>query len=114
MGKELLAEIVAAEREIRRQLAALKEESAARLATARAEAQEELRQEEARLEEAFARAMEEVAREAEQESLAVVAEANAYVARLDSLEAEVLDRLIVRHLSDLVREGDHDRPDEQA
>lgn len=114
MGKELLSEIVATEREIRRQLAALKEESAARLAVARAEAEEELLREETRLGEAFDRAMEAVAQEAQQESLSLVAEAEAYVARLDSLETETLDRLIVRHLRDLVRENDHDRPDEQA
>lgn len=114
MADELLSEIVAAEREIRRQLSLLKGESETRLATARAGAEEALRREAARLDAEFARAMEAVAREARQESLAEVAAAEAYVARLDSLETEMLDRLIVRRLRDLVREEGHDRPDEQA
>jgi len=114
MGDELLSEIVAAEREIRRQLSALQEESAARLAAVRAEAAETLRQEAARLEEAFDRAMETVEQEAQQESLAVVAEANAAVARFNSLETEMLDRIIIRHLQRLRREDAHDRQDEQT
>jgi len=114
MGDELLSEIVAAEREIRRQLTALREESAARLAAARSEAEEELRQEAARLEIEFARSVDEAERDARQESLAVVAEAEGDVARFDSLPAEILDGIIARHLHGIVWEDDHDRPDEQA
>ena len=114
MPDELLSEIMAAEREIRRQLSALEKERTARLAAARAEAAETLRQEAARLEAQFDRALETVTQEAEQESLAVVAGANAYAGMLSSLEADRLDRIIARHLHVLRLEDAHDRQDEQA
>lgn len=114
MTEELLAEIVAVEREIRRELFALEEEMAARLATVRGEVEEELRQEVARLEAELAGALEHVTRSALSEAQAVVAEASSFARRIRSIEPGQLDGIIVRHLHYLRREEKHDRPDEQA
>lgn len=98
MSDELLSEIVAAEREIRRGILALEEECAARLARAKSEAEGELRGEAERLEVELAAALEEATRGALSEAQTVVAGADAYARRLASLPAEQLEELILRQL----------------
>lgn len=98
MSDELLSEIVAAEREIRRGLLALEEECAARLDRAKSETETELRSGADRLEAELAAALEETTRGALSEAQAVVAEADAYARRLASLPAERLEELILRQL----------------
>ena len=114
MSEELLSEIVAAERDIRRQISVLEEELAARLATVRAEAAEELQREAERLEEELAWELEQASRSARDEAKAVVAEADAYAGRIRCLEAGRLEGMIVRHLQSLREDKTNDRPDEQA
>lgn len=114
MAEELLTEIVAAEREIRRRISTLEEELAARIETVRAETTEGLIREETRLDAELAERLEQETRTARKEAEALVAEAHAYAERIGSLEAGQLDGILIRHLHTLWPEERHDRPDEQG
>ena len=80
MSDELLSEIVATERDIRRQISSLEEELAARLATLRAEVAEELQREAEKLEAELVRELEDASRAARGVAKSLVAEAEACAA----------------------------------
>lgn len=105
MDEELLSDILAAEREIRRQIDATREESAARLEALRLECEATLEQECRTLqgegEEAQCRAEE----MAQTEGEALLAAARSFAERLDRLTPEELDLVVRRQLQRLLPEG---------
>lgn len=105
MDDELLDDILTAERQIRRQIDAAKEESAAHLQRLRQEFEEDLqnesRQLQGKVQEVQCRAEETAQEEAE----ALLAAARTFSERLDHLSPEELDRVVRRELHRILPEG---------
>ena len=114
MDDELLADILAAEHDIRLQIESLEQQTAARLASFRQEFEQLLAAEaealQAELELDRARA----GQAAEEEAQGVLAEARAYAGRLKNLDNAQLERVVRHHLPRIYPEGADDRQDEQA
>jgi vacuolar-type H+-ATPase subunit H len=114
MEDELLADILAAERDIRLQIETLKQRTAERLESIKQELdlmlENESRALQAELDLAQARAVESAQREAE----ALLAEARAFAVRLERIDTMELDRVVGHHLARILPKGDHDRQNEQA
>lgn len=114
MDDELLADILAAEREIRLQIDALEQQTAERLETLRQELDLMLGSEsgalQAELEQAQTRAEQAALLDAD----VLLAEARAFALRLENMDAGELDRVLIRHLSRILPEGADDRQDEQT
>jgi hypothetical protein len=114
MDDELLSDILAAEREIRQQTDALELQTAQRL--------EKLRQELAQTRDAESIALQAQLEQAriraehtsQHDADGLLAEARAFARRLDNLDDQELDRVVIRHLASILPEGAHDRQDEQA
>lgn len=106
MDDELLADILAAEREIRLQINELDQQTTERLETLKQELDQMLENEskslQAELELARARASDSAQREAE----ALLAEAGAFALRLENIDTMELDRVVVRHLARILPEGE--------
>lgn len=106
MDDKLLADILAAEREIRQQTEALEQQEAERLEALRQELDRMLTSEsaalQAELERAQARAGESALREAD----ALLAEARAFAARLENIDNLELDRGVIRYLARILPEGE--------
>lgn len=105
MDDELLADILAAEQDIRLQIDALELQTAQRLEVLNLELEQMLASEstalQAELELAQARAGESAQREAD----ALLAEARAFALRLDQIDALELDRVLIRHLDRILPGG---------
>ena len=114
MDDELLSDILAAEREIRLQIDALEQQTAERLETLRQELDQMLDNESRALQVELEQAQTRAAQSAQREADALLDEARAFALRLENLEDQELDRVVIRHLSRILPEGAHDRQDEQA
>ena len=114
MSDELLSDIVAAEREIRRRNATLERELAERRAVLAAELAAALQQETNDLERELTQNLDQAASLAKREAAALLVEARADADRISTLDPAELDQVIARSLTHLHPEGTHDRPDEQT
>ncbi len=105
MDEELLADILAAERDIRLQIEALEQQTAERLEALSQELEQMLENEfmalQAELEIASARAGESAGRESE----SLLDEARAFARRLENIDTLELDRVVRRQLARIVPGG---------
>lgn len=105
MDDKLLTDIFAAERSIRQQIDALEQQTAERLLALKQELDRMLESEssalQAKLELTQARAEESARQEAE----ALLAEAEAFALRLQNIDSQELDTVVVRHLARILPEG---------
>jgi len=114
MDDKLLSDILAAERDIRLQVEALEQQTAQRLETLKQELEQMLGNESLTLQAELEQARTRAEQTALHETDALLAEAGAFALRLEHLDAQELDRIVIRHLSSILPEGAHDRQDEQA
>jgi vacuolar-type H+-ATPase subunit H len=114
MQDELLAEILATEQEIRERIAAWEAENAARLDALRREFDAELAREAERLRNELGGSLETAEQAARSEADMMLSAARTRAERLGSLDDEMLDRAVVRHLRFIRPEAGHDRQDEQT
>lgn len=114
MAEGLLSEILEVECDIRRRISGLEQELQASLAALRLQLEKEQQQEEERCEAECARSVEEAQSVARLEADALLAEAAAYAAWIDSLADAELSPIICRYLATLCPENSHDSPDEQT
>ena len=114
MDDELLAEILAAEREIRQEIESLERQTADRLERLKNELGRTLEAETRALLAETELAMDISGKRAEEEAETVLAEARAYALRLEMLDNVKLDTLLARYLTRIHPEGRDDRKNEQA
>lgn len=106
MDDKLLADILAAERDIRRQIEALEQQEAERLEALRQELDRMLASESTALQTDLERAQARAGESALREADALLAEARAFAARLESIDNLELDRVVIRHLARILPEGE--------
>lgn len=106
MEDELLSEILATEREMRLQIDALKQQTAARLETLRQELGQILESEARALQGELEKARDRAGQAALLEVDAQLAEAGAFALRLEKLDDVELDRVVLRHLAGIDPEGE--------
>ena len=109
-----MTDILAAEREIRLQIEALEQETAARLVKLGQELDLMIAAESELLQTELVNARASAERTAEEEAEAMLAKAQSFALRQNNLEPELLDRVLQRHLARIYPEGAHDRQNEQA
>jgi len=114
MDDELLSDILAAEREIRLQIETLEQQTAQRLETLKQELEQMLSNESLALQTEMEQARIRAEQSALRETDVLLAEARAFALRMDNLDAQELDRVVILHLARILPEGAHDRQDEQA
>lgn len=114
MDNELLSDILAAERDICLQLDALEQQTAERLETLRRELDRMLGDETAALQAELAQAEIKAGQGAQQEADALLAEARAFALRLEQLDSQELDKVVLHHIARILPEGADDRQDEQT
>lgn len=112
MDDGLLSDILAAEREITLQIEALELETRARLEKLGQELEMKVAAEKELLQAELANAMAKAEQSAEEEAMAILAEARSLALRQSKLTAEQLDRVVLRHLARIYPEGANDRQDE--
>lgn len=114
MDEGLLSEILAAEREIRRQIESLEQETAAHLEKLGQELDRMVAAESELLQTELVNARARAEQSAEEEAAVLLAKARAFALRQENLASEQLDRVVLRHLDSIYPEGAHDRQNEQA
>ncbi len=114
MKEGLLSEILEMERDIRQRISALEQQLQTAFDSLRLQLEQELQQEQARCDADCSRSVAEAMTAAQREADALLAEASAYAAWIDSLADPELDPIIARYLESLCPEVGHDCPDEQA
>lgn len=114
MDEELLSEILAAERDIRLQIAALEQQTGERLEKLRQELDQMLGNESDSLQHELEQARARTEQAAQQEADALLAEAQAFAVRLENMDVQELGKMVIRHLSRILPEGTDDRQDEQT
>lgn len=112
MEDELLADILAAESEIRLQSVALEQQTAERLETVRQELDRLAEHEALSLQVELDKALSSAGQKADLEAEALLAEVRTYALRLESLESVALDRTVANVLSRICPEGRDDHQDE--
>lgn len=114
MDNELLSDILAAERDIRMEIAVLELREAERLDTLRRELDQALDNEATALQAELEQAGTKAGLDAQLAAEALVAEARAFALRLERLGDPELDEVLLHHIVRILPEGAHDRQDEQA
>lgn len=106
MDDELLADILAAERDIRLQINDLEQQTTARLEALKQELDQMLENESMALQEELELARSRTGESARLEAEALLAEAGAFALRLENIDTMELDRVVVRHLARILPEGE--------
>ena len=114
MDDELLSDILAAEREIRLQIDALELQTEQRLEKLRQELAQTRDAESIALQAELEQARIRAEQSSQHEADGLLTEARAFARRLENLDNQVLDQVVIRHLASILPEGAHDRQDEQA
>jgi vacuolar-type H+-ATPase subunit H len=114
MEDELLSDILAAEREISRQIDALEQQTAARLESVRQELARKVEEETLSLQAELEKNLSSARQKAEAASAALLAEAQNYAIRLKDIENAQLDRVLLHSLTRIRPEGCDDRKNEQT
>ena len=104
MEEDILAIIIAAEREIQQRLADEEQQAAQMLDTLRRELEQEARQEEERLAASLQRAFSAARKEAQERAAELLRSADKRAERLEGLTDDVLERCIRKHLSGITAE----------
>jgi hypothetical protein len=103
-GSDILTAIIAAEQEIEERLAAEEQAAAHMLDQLRQELEQGAAREAERLAGSLQLAVAAAREDAQQRAAAEVRRAGSEVAQLDSIDTETLERCIMRHLSQIIRE----------
>jgi hypothetical protein len=114
MEDELLADILAVERDIRLQIDARKQQSAERLAALEQELEQQLATETATLEAARTRLEAAAVEAAAAQAEALLASAREYAMKLDKLDGKALAGVVLPRLARLLPEGAYDSHHEQT
>ena len=114
MDNELLSDILTTEREIRLQIDALEQQTAERLEALRQELDRQLADESSVLRALLEQARLKTEQEALQEGDSLLAEARAFALRLENMDLQQLERVVLRHIAIILPEGGDDSQDEQT
>lgn len=114
MDDQLLPDILAAEREIRRQIDILEVELAERLQRVKKELEENEENESRNLQTELEQACSRTDAAAQQEAEALLTAAQLFAQKLDNLDQDVVDQVVMRHLPRIMPEGANDCQDEQT